>query len=89
MTAWNCWACRRPAPTAGPTGRHFYTRVLALRDGRILASIRFQRDATGVMWTDIFESDDGAPTCHFVSRVNDWDARGEIVEKGGCRIVCV
>ena len=60
--------------------RHFYTRLLALRDGRILASVRFQRDATGVMWTDIFESEDGARTWRFLSRVNDWGAPGDIVE---------
>mgnify|MGYP001258170540 CR=1 FL=1 len=69
--------------------RHFYTRLLALRDGRILASVRFQRDATGVMWTDIFASDDGARTWYFLSRVNDWGAPGDIVEMGDGRIVCV
>lgn len=69
--------------------RHFYTRLLALRDGRILASVRFQRDATGVMWTDIFASDDGARTWRFLSRVNDWGAPGDIVEMADGRIVCV
>ena len=69
--------------------RHFYARLLALRDGRILASLRFQRDATGVMWTDIFESDDGARTWRFLSRVNDWGAPGDIVEMQDGRIVCV
>jgi len=69
--------------------RHFYTRLLALRDGRILASVRFQREATGVMWTDVFESDDGARTWRFLSRVNDWGAPGDIVELHDGRIVCV
>ncbi len=59
--------------------RHFYTRPLALRDGRIVASVRFQREATGVMWTDAFESEDGARTWRFLSRVNDWGAPGDHV----------
>ena len=41
------------------------------------------------MWTDIFESDDGARTWHFLSRVNDWGAPGDIVELEDGRIVCV
>ncbi len=69
--------------------RHFYARLLALRDGRILASLRFQRDATGVIWTDIFESGDGARTWRFLSRVNDWGAPGDIAEMQDGRIVCV
>ena len=69
--------------------RHFYARLLALRDGRILASLRFQRDATGVMWTDIYESKDGARTWRFLSRVNDWGAPGDIVEMLDGRVVCV
>ncbi|MBL8699666.1 MAG: exo-alpha-sialidase [Alphaproteobacteria bacterium] len=69
--------------------RHFYTRLLALRDGRILASLRFQRDATGIFWTDIFASEDGARTWSFLSRVNDWGAPGDIVEMHDGRIVCV
>lgn len=69
--------------------RHFYTRLLALRDGRILASIRFQRDAKGLMWVDIFESHDGGRTWGFLSRVGDWGAPGDIVEMADGRIVCV
>jgi hypothetical protein len=69
--------------------RHFYTRPLALADGRILASLRFQRDARGIFWTDIFESEDGGRTWHFLSRVNDWGAPGDIVEMADGRIVCV
>ena len=69
--------------------RHFYARLLALRDGRVLASLRFQRDARGIIWTDIFESDDGARSWRFLSRVNDWGAPGDIVEMSDGRIVCV
>lgn len=67
----------------------FYTRLLALRNGRVIASIRFQRDATGVIWTDIYESDDGARTWRFLSRVTDWGAPGDIVEMMDGRLVCV
>lgn len=69
--------------------RHFYARPLVLRDGRILCSLRFQRDARGIFWTDIFESDDGGRSWHFLSRVNDWGAPGDIVEMSDGRIVCV
>ena len=69
--------------------RHFYARPLALRDGRIVASVRFQREATGVMWTDVFESEDGARTWRFLSRVNDWGAPGDLVEMSDGRLVCV
>jgi hypothetical protein len=79
----------RAGPVIFGAIRHFYTRLLALRDGRILASLRFQRDATGVMWTDVFASEDGARTWRFLSRVNDWGAPGDIVEMHDGRIVCV
>jgi hypothetical protein len=72
----------------GAIGR-IYPRLLALADGRILAAIRFQRDATGVIWTDIHESLDGGRTWGFLSRVNDWGAPGDIVELRDGRIVCV
>jgi len=79
----------RAGPVIFGAIRHFYTRLLALRDGRILASVRFQRDATGVMWTDVFESEDGARTWRFLSRVNDWGAPGDLVEMKDGRVVCV
>jgi len=82
-------ASDRAGPLIFGAIRHFYTRLLALRDGRILASVRFQREATGVMWTDVFESEDGARTWRFLSRVNDWGAPGDIVEMHDGRIVCV
>jgi hypothetical protein len=69
--------------------RHLYARPLALRDGRILCSLRFQRDARGVFWTDVFDSEDGGRTWRFLSRVNDWGAPGDIVEMSDGRIACV
>jgi hypothetical protein len=69
--------------------RYFYPRGIALPDGRILASMRCQRDPTSVLWTEIFESDDGGRTWRFLSRVNDWGAPGDLVRMHDGRIVCV
>ena len=69
--------------------RYFYPRPLPLRDGRIICSMRSQRNPTGVLWTEIFESLDGGRTWSFLSRVNDWGAPGDIVEMADGRIVCV
>ncbi|CAH1651628.1 sialidase family protein [Chelatococcus asaccharovorans] len=69
--------------------RYFYPRPLPLRNGRILCSMRSQRDPTSVLWTEMFESEDGGRTWHFLSRVNDWGAPGDIVEMADGRIVCV
>ena len=69
--------------------RYFYPRGIVLPDGRILASVRCQRDPTSVLWTEIFQSDDGGRTWAFVSRVNDWGAPGDLVRMVDGRIVCV
>ena len=60
-----------------------------LPDGHILASVRCQRDPTSILWTEIFQSDDGARTWHFLSRVNDWGAPGDLVRMRDGRLVCV
>lgn len=69
--------------------RWFYPRAIQLRDGRILCSIRCQRDPTGVMWTEMFESADAGLTWRFLSRVNEWGAPGDIVQMQDGRIACV
>jgi hypothetical protein len=69
--------------------RYFYPRLIPLADNRIVASVRFQRDARDVIWTDMFESEDGGRTWRFLSRVNDWGAPGDIVQMRDGRIVCV
>jgi len=68
---------------------HFYPRIRILRDGRVLASLRYQRDARSVIWTDVHESLDGGRSWNFLSRVNDWGAPGDLVEMADGRIVCV
>lgn len=79
----------RSIPSIFGATRHFYTRLIELHDGRILTSLRFQRDARDVIWTDIFASDDGGRTWEFLSRVNDWGAPGDIVQMRDGRVVCV
>ena len=69
--------------------RYFYPRGIVLPDGRILASIRCQRDPTSILWTEIFGSDDGGRTWAFVSRVNDWGAPGDLCRMHDGRIACV
>ena len=69
--------------------RYFYPRGIMLPDGRIIASVRCQRDPTSLLWTEMFESDDGGRTWRFLSRVNDWGAPGDLVRMRDGRIVCV
>lgn len=69
--------------------RYFYPRGILLPDGRIIASVRCQRDPTSLLWTEMFESDDGGRTWQFLSRVNDWGAPGDIVRMADGRIACV
>lgn len=69
--------------------RYFYPRGIVLPDGRILASVRCQRDPTSVLWTEMFQSEDGGRTWAFLSRVNDWGAPGDLVRMRDGRIACV
>jgi hypothetical protein len=79
----------RSGPLRFSPHRYFYPRPLLLPDGRILCSVRNQRDPTGIMWTEIFASDDGGRTWGFLSRVNDWGAPGDITRMADGRIACV
>lgn len=69
--------------------RYMYPRPIPLRDGRLLISVRSQRDPTSALWTEIYESHDGGRTSRFLSRVNDWGAPGDVVQMADGRIVCV
>ena len=69
--------------------RYFYPRGIMLPDGRIIASVRCQRDPTSILWTEIFASDDGGRTWRFLSRVNDWGAPGDLARMRDGRIACV
>lgn len=69
--------------------RWFYPRGYMLPNGRILCLLRSQRDPTGVMWTELYKSDDGGLTWQFRSRVNDFGAPGSLVQMGDGRLVVV
>ncbi len=79
----------RSKPIRFSAHRWFYPRAIALPDGRILCSMRGQRDPTSVFWTEMWESEDGGRTWGFLSRVNDWGAPGDIVRMADGRIACV
>lgn len=69
--------------------RWFYPRGVLMPSGRILCTLRSQRDPRGVMWTEIFASDDGGLTWSFLSRVNDFGAPGSLVVMSDGRLVVV
>ena len=69
--------------------RWFYPRATLLPSGRILCTLRSQRDPRGVMWTEVYASDDGGLTWEFLSRVNDFGAPGSLVVLSDGRLVVV
>jgi hypothetical protein len=69
--------------------RWFYPRGYMLPDGRMLCVLRSQRDPRGVMWTEVYASDDGGRTWGFLSRVNDFGSPGSLVVKKDGRLVMV
>lgn len=79
----------RSRPLRFGAHRYFYPRGLMLPGGRMLCSLRCQRDPTSLLWTEIFASDDGGRTWGFLSRVNDWGAPGDLVRMADGRIACV
>jgi hypothetical protein len=79
---------KRGSPRFGPQ-RYQYPRLIQLADGRVLASLRSQRDPTGILWTEVHHSNDGGRTWAFLSRVNDWGAPGDIIQLQDGRVLCV
>lgn len=69
--------------------RWFYPRGYLLPNGRILCVVRCQRDPTGVMWSEVYYSDDGGHNWDFLSRVNDFGAPCVLVPMPDGRIVAV
>lgn len=69
--------------------RWFYPRATLLPNGRILCTLRCQRNPTGDMWTEVYKSDDGGRTWGFLSRVNDFGAPGSLVAMSDGRLVVV
>jgi hypothetical protein len=77
--------------TTAPYGGHrwFYPRGLLLKNGRILCSLRCQRDPEGVMWSEVYNSDDGGRTWGFLSRINDFGSPASLVQMSDGRVVAV
>lgn len=69
--------------------RWFYPRGYMLPSGRMLCVLRSQRDPRGVMWTEVYASDDGGRTWEFLSRVNDFGSPGSLVRLPDGRLVMV
>lgn len=69
--------------------RWFYPRGYLLPSGRMLCVLRCQRDPRGIMWTEVFSSDDAGRTWKFLSRVNDFGSPGSLVQLPDGRLVMV
>jgi hypothetical protein len=63
----------RDEPLSGGNIR-MYPRGLVLPSGRILCTVRIDRDWAGDMWTHVYQSEDLGRSWHFLSRVNDFGA---------------
>jgi hypothetical protein len=66
-----------------------YPRGLMLPSGRLLCTLRLDRDWAGDMWTELYKSDDGGRTWQFLSRVNDFGAPSGPVLMSDGRLVMV
>lgn len=69
--------------------RWFYPRGYMLASGRIICVVRCQRDPTGVMWSELYHSDDGGQTWGFLSRINDFGAPSSLVPMPDGRVVAI
>lgn len=66
-----------------------YPRGLMLPSGRLLCTLRRDRDWSGAMWTEVYASDDGGRTWQFLSRATDFGAPAEPLLMSDGRIVLV
>ncbi len=69
--------------------RWFYPRGYMLPNGRIICVVRCQRDPTGVMWSEVYASDDGGGSWSFLSRINDFGAPCSMVIMPDGRVVAI
>ncbi len=69
--------------------RWFYPRGYMLPDGKIICVMRCQRDPTGVMWAEIYRSEDEGRSWYFLSRVNDFGAPASLVVMPDGRVVAI
>jgi hypothetical protein len=66
-----------------------YPRGLMLPSGRLLCTLRLDRDWAGDMWTELYKSDDGGRTWGFLSRVTDFGAPSGPLRLNDGRLVMV
>jgi BNR repeat-like domain len=66
-----------------------YPRGLMLPNGRLLCTLRLDRDWSGDMWTELHKSDDDGRTWQFLSRVNDFGAPSAPLRMSDGRLVMV
>jgi hypothetical protein len=75
-------------PLYGGTNR-MYPRGLLLPSGRMLATVRVDRDWDGDMWTEVYGSDDGGRTWQHLSRATQFGAPAAPLRLRDGRIVLV
>src|SRR5690606_9550257 len=78
----------RNEPLSGGTIR-MYPRGLVLPSGRILCTVRVDRDWAGDMWTHVYQSEDLGRTWRFLSRISDFGAPAAPLLLGDGRVVMV
>jgi hypothetical protein len=66
-----------------------YPRGLMLPSGRLLCSLRLDRDWAGDMWTELYASDDGGRTWGFLSRATEFGAPSAPLRLSDGRLVMV
>jgi hypothetical protein len=66
-----------------------YPRGLMLPNGRLLCTLRLDRNWAGDMWTELYASDDGGRTWGFLSRATDFGAPSAPLRLKDGRLVMV
>lgn len=82
------WVTPRDDPMFGGTNQ-MYPRGLMLPSGRLLCTVRIDRDWAGDMWTHVYCSDDGGRTWAFLSRISDFGAPAAPLRLPDGRLVMV
>ena len=66
-----------------------YPRGLVLPNGRILCTLRVDRDWAGEMWSLVYKSDDGGESWQFLSRISEYGAPAAPLRLSDGRLVMV
>jgi hypothetical protein len=82
------WIVPRDDPRYGGTNQ-MYPRGLMLPRGRILCTVRVDRDWAGDMWTEVYKSDDGGRSWQYLSRATGFGAPAAPLRLRDGRLVLV